>query len=89
MDQLFKFIEQFGIPAALATGLIIWAYYKDKRQEIRYDKVCSKINEVQDEQRKELLEISLKAIIVQAEATAVQKEFIEEFRKRPCIARVE
>lgn len=97
MAQLLKILEAYGLPTVIAIGLLIWAYYKDKRQEIRYDKVCNKINEVQGEQRKELLDISIKAVAAQTESTNVQretvatnKELVTELKKiteRPCAAR--
>lgn len=94
MVQFLTLLEKFGLPMALSAILIAWAYQKDKRQEKRYDNVCGKINEVQGEQRKELLDISVRAVAAQSEATAVQKEttavqkeLVAELRQRPCIAR--
>lgn len=97
MNQLFKILEIYGLPTVIAIALLIWAYYKDKRQEARYDKVCSKINDVQGEQSRELLDISIRAVTAQTESTNVQKEtvvvnkeLITELRKItefPCAAR--
>lgn len=97
MDQLFKILENYGLPTVIATGLLIWAYYKDKRQEIRYDALGHEIKEVRSEQRKELLDISIKAVAAHSESTAVQretvsvnKELVAELKKitmRPCVAR--
>ena len=91
---LTNLLETFGLPAVIMALLIWWAYQKDKRQEKRYDTLCSKINEVQDEQRKELLDISIKAVTAQSESTAVQretivvnKELVAELKSRPCIVR--
>ena len=97
MEYVLKILETVGLPAAIVAVLIWWAYHKDKRQEVRYDKVCSKINEVQGDQRKELLDISVRAVAAQSESTAVQretisvnKEMVAELKKiteRPCVAR--
>ena len=91
MDYLLKLLETVGLPATIAALLLWWAYHKDKRQEARYDKVCSKINDVQGEQRKELLDISIRAVAAQSESTVVQKELIQELKNItafPCAARV-
>ena len=95
MIQLFKLLETVGLPAAIMALFIWWAYHKDKLQERRYDALCIKINDVQGEQRKELLDISIRAITAQADSTYVQKEtiaankeLIAELKSRPCIARV-
>lgn len=90
MDYILKLLETVGLPATIVALLLWWAYHKDKRQEARYDKVCSKINDVQDEQRKELLDISIRAVSAQAESTVVQKELVKELKKitaHPCAAR--
>lgn len=86
MEQLLTFIEKFGLPVVLLSMFIIWAYNKDKRQEGRYDELGKRLDKVQDEQHKDLLEVSRRAITVQAESNKVQKELCEILHNRPCIA---
>ncbi len=85
MEELLILIEKFGVTVGLLCVFLYWAYQKDKRQEMRYDAIGKKLDDVRDEQQKELVDLSNRAIEAQQHGTAVQQEFIAEFRQRPCL----
>jgi len=87
MEALLSLIEKFGLPVVLLTMFIVWAYNKDKRQEKRYDELGKKMDDVQGEQRQELIKIANKSLEVQIESNKVQKELCDALHTRPCIAR--
>lgn len=88
MDIIIEALKEFGLPIVLLGIMFYWAYKKDQRQEDRYDGVIKKLNQVQDEQRAELLDISRRAIAAQEHSIQVQIELIEQFKSRPCMREV-